>query len=236
MIWGAALLTGLAGSLHCAGMCGPIALSLPVGSNESKVHLYAGRFLYNLGRVFSYALMGALMGSIGSAVGWFGWQQYLSIGAGVLILLFALGHQWKPNRQRLFSGVFKSWFDRTFSLLLRNTGYGALFSLGVLNGFLPCGLVYIALAGAVATGNATQGALYMALFGAGTLPVMYLLSLGNAWMGIRSRLAFRRVVPYLAIVIGLLFILRGLNLGIPYLSPKMSQPDQEIPECCHPQE
>lgn len=236
MIWGAALLTGLAGSLHCAGMCGPIALALPVGLNESRWHLYAGRILYNAGRILSYALMGALMGSLGSAVGWFGWQQYLSIGAGIIILLFALGHKLRPGKESLFSGIFKGKLNKWFATLMKNPSYANMLSIGILNGFLPCGLVYIALAGAVATGNAPEGAAYMAIFGLGTFPLMFLLSLGNAWMNLRSRLAFRKVVPYLAVVIGILFILRGLNLGIPYLSPKMSQPDQEIPECCHPQD
>lgn len=232
MIWWTALITGLVGSLHCAGMCGPIALSLPFKPGSGRTGLVIGRLLYNGGRLITYMLMGAVMGSIGSTLGWFGWQQYLSIGAGVLILLWVIFH-YTPLRIPLRIPAMP--FSKTFKRLFESGSNGALFGIGILNGFLPCGLVYVALAGAVASETALNGALYMLLFGLGTFPLMFILSLGRAWKGLQQRLAMRKLIPWMAAVIGILFIVRGMNLGIPYLSPKMTQNKHQTEvECCHP--
>jgi sulfite exporter TauE/SafE len=231
VIW-LAFITGLVGSLHCAGMCGPIALSLPFSEEQNRSTIVSGRLLYNLGRVITYAIMGGVMGAVGSAIGWFGWQQYLSIAAGAFIIL------WVLLRYTPLKGHLPAWempFAKSFKRLFKSSRPISLFGIGFLNGFLPCGLVYVALAGAVATGEALNGAMYMAFFGLGTYPLMFILSLGMTWKGLQQRLAMRKLIPWMAAVIGILFIVRGMNLGIPYLSPKMTQNhNQTEVECCHP--
>lgn len=234
MIWWTAFITGLVGSMHCAGMCSPIALSLPFNAASGRTGFVVGRLLYNGGRLLSYTLLGVIMGSLGSTLGWFGWQQYLSMGAGVLILLWVV---FRYTSLRLPLSVPAMPFSKTFKRLFDSGSQGSLLGIGILNGFLPCGLVYVALAGAVAAGTALNGAIYMVLFGLGTYPLMFVLSLGRAWKGLQQRLAMRKLIPWMAAVIGILFIVRGMNLGIPYFSPKMTQNHHQTEvECCHPAE
>jgi len=126
-------------------------------------------------------------------------------------------------------GRTKKIFGRMFAI----RSYGSLFIIGILNGFLPCGLVYIAIASAIVLGSVEQGVVYMVVFGLGTIPVMLSLSvLGNV-VSIRFRKKVSKIIPYFIILIGILFILRGLNLGIPYVSPKLDKSDGTKMECCH---
>jgi sulfite exporter TauE/SafE len=99
-----------------------------------------------------------------------------------------------------------------------------MFLIGILNGFLPCGLVYVALAGAIASGDAISGAAVMILFGLGTIPAMFAASVFGKFINIGIRTKLRKAVPALAILLAAVFILRGLNLGIPYLSPRLNAP------------
>lgn len=229
-----AVILGLLGSLHCLGMCGPIALMLPLtGSAGQKA---TGLATYHLGRILSYSLLGVAFGFVGKGLYLFGLQQKLSIGMGVLmILLVLLPNPWKKHLR------IHSWFNRIllkikngFGRFMGKPGPDALLSLGFLNGFLPCGLVYMALIGAVAMGNPWIGGLYMALFGLGTVPLMSLVVFGRQWIGTQSRLNIQRWVPVVVFFIGTLFILRGLGLGIPYVSPRTAPPVlQEQSQDCH---
>ena len=90
---------------------------------------------------------------------------------------------------------------------------------GILNGFLPCGFVYLALVGAINTGSVWQSAQYMFWFGIGTLPLMLLATISSGLMTVSLRRKFNRVIPYFMLCLGLWFVLRGLSLNIPYLSP-----------------
>ena len=234
-IW-TAFIVGLAGSLHCIGMCGPIAVALPVGQVSRGRH-FLGRAAYNTGRILTYAIMGLGAGLIGRALFASGYQQVLSISLGILILLAVI----LPSRfgavltgaklhARLFGPAKRLW-HRLFN---KNT-ISALFAVGLLNGFLPCGLVYVALAGAATTGTPLLGALYMAVFGIGTFPVMLAMSLLGRLFGSGVRNRLRRVVPIGAVILGLLFVLRGMSLGIPYVSPKVAPtPDGQVEmQRCH---
>ena len=191
----AAILLGLVGSFHCVGMCGPIALALPI-SHSGWLQKVLGTLLYNIGRAITYAAMGAVFGVLGEGIQLGGFQSWVSIAMGVIMVLSVL-----------------------FPVLFRNRSLFSLFVIGLLNGLLPCGLVYVALAGAIATGGVTNGALFMFLFGLGTLPMLAAVTLlGNALSG-PFKTAINKLVPYVVVIIGVLFILRGLNLGIPYISP-----------------
>lgn len=228
----AAFTIGLLGSLHCIGMCGPIALALPVPGHGVGGRLWAA-VLYNVGRATTYATLGILFGTIGQAVWMIGLQQSFSIILGVFILLLVA----VPLIVSTFTGTPK-FYNRAIAKLqgamgrqFKKHGFVSLFVIGLLNGLLPCGFVYIGLAGAAATGHWYTGSAYMALFGLGTLPVMATLVVVKNQVSLSVRRSLGKILPYAMVLIGTLFILRGMNLGIPYLSPKANPAAQPVEYC-----
>jgi hypothetical protein len=223
MDWLAALTLGFFGSLHCIGMCGPLALALvPTnGTQASFARLLRGSLLYNGGRVVTYSLLGLCFGLLGSAARIAGWQQALSITTGVVILLWlALPKHLTqrveaPHRLAAVLSPLKLALNR----LLRSPRWAAQFGVGALNGLLPCGFVYLALAGALAQPSLGRSVLFMALFGLGTTPALLAVALPNGWLSPSLRFSLRRVWPIGTAVVALLLIVRGLALGVPYLSP-----------------
>jgi len=216
-----ALVFGLLGSFHCIGMCGPIAFMLPVDrtNNFKKISQI---FLYHLGRIFSYSLIGLLFGLLGKSFNLFGFQQQLSIIVGVLMIAVILIPNKTFNKYNFSKPLFKiiSKVKSALGKELKKKSPDTFLTIGFLNGFLPCGLVYMALFGALATGDALQGSLYMALFGMGTIPLMTTaIYFGNFLTG-KVRQYIRKAIPVVVVLMGFLFILRGMGLGIPYISPK----------------
>lgn len=213
-----AFLFGIMGSFHCVGMCGPIALSLPL-RGESTLGKILGSILWSAGRIVTYSLMGALFGLIGSGFRLLGYQQVISVVVGVLMILTVF----LPSLMKNFS------FSRTFPFfgpirrgmqrLFQDKNVLALFLIGIFNGLLPCGLVYMAIAGAIGTADFLMGIGYMALFGLGTLPMLLAISMLGNIISQSLRNKINKAVPVVVIIIGIIFILRGLTLGIPYLSP-----------------
>lgn len=223
-----AFLLGLIGSLHCAGMCGPLALALPV-AGRGPGGFVLGRLAYNLGRVVTYAGLGIVFGLAGQGLLLAGLQRWLSITFGVLLILGLV----VSRRVALAAPVVRAVGElkRRMAGLLQQRSFLALGTLGLLNGLLPCGLVYVACAGAAATGGWLAGAEYMAAFGLGTVPLMFGLSLGGKLLTPGLRLKLRYALPASVLVLGLLLVLRGLSLGIPYVSPDLTA---EGGGCCHP--
>jgi sulfite exporter TauE/SafE len=127
---------------------------------------------------------------------------------------------------------FQSLLIRQFNKILLNPSSFSMLLVGILNGLLPCGVVYIALTGALATGSALTGMGYMALFGLGTLPLMLTISLAGNMVSLSFRKTLGKLTPYVMIFFATLLILRGLNLGIPYISPKLSN-DITVTKKCH---
>jgi sulfite exporter TauE/SafE len=226
--WIAAFSLGLAGSLHCVGMCGPLVLALPGGRDKSLPRRLFGRLAYNLGRTVTYAIMGLLAGAFGHVVQHVGLQQFVSILLGVLLLATVfLSSRHAPAWvvQRITVPLQKA-----LAGLLKRDGARGLFEIGLLNGLLPCGLVLAALAGASLQVGPLRGALYMALFGLGTTPLLFALSLGG--LSLRSprlRPVLNNIIPAVTCTVAVLLILRGLNLGIPFISPNLSTPGAS---CC----
>lgn len=223
MLW-SAFLIGLFGSFHCIGMCGPIALALPVQQNNA-FSLITGRVLYNVGRALTYAVIGLVFGLLGQGLSLAGFQQSISIVAGILILLMVLLPAKFTQQLYLLKPAygFTGFLKRKFGALLKKKSVFSVFLIGLLNGFLPCGLVYIAVAGAIASGGYMQGALYMFVFGLGTLPIMLAVSLAGNFISLNVRKRINKLIPAFMIVLACLFILRGMNLGIPYISPQLQQ-------------
>jgi len=216
-----AIVFGLIGSLHCVGMCGPIAFMLPVDRNNSAKRILQTS-LYHFGRMLAYACIGLVFGIIGKSFSLFGFQQQLSIVIGVIMILLVLIPQKYTQKYSLFKPLYKvtASVKNNLGAALKKKSADAFLTIGFLNGFLPCGLVYMAVLGAIATGSYLQGSLYMALFGLGTIPLMTtVIYLGNFLKG-KARKRIQKIIPVFVIVIGLLFILRGMGLGIPYVSPK----------------
>ena len=215
-----AVILGLMGSLHCVGMCGPIAFMLPV-DQTNNYKKFGQIFIYHFGRLMAYGIIGLVFGFLGKGLSIFGAQQKLSIAIGIIMILVVLIPYKIFNKYNLSKPIYKviSKVKNQLGKELKKKSPDTFLTIGFLNGFLPCGLVYMALFGAIAMGNALQGSLYMMLFGLGTVPLMTTAIYFSGLLkgGIRQKV--QRVIPVFVVVIGLLFILRGLGLGIPYVSP-----------------
>ncbi len=215
-----ALLFGLLGSFHCIGMCGPIAFMLPIDRGNNFKRFYQ-IFLYHFGRIITYSIIGLLFGLLGKSFYLFNLQQYLSIFIGILMILIVLIPNKTFNKYNFSKPIYRviSKVKTALGKELKKKTPDTFFTIGFLNGFLPCGLVYMALFGALATGNAWEGSLYMVVFGLGTIPLMTTaIYLGNFLTG-KARKYITKAIPVIVVLMGLLFILRGLGLGIPYVSP-----------------
>lgn len=227
MYLGTALLLGLVGGLHCAGMCGPLMLALPiVGATRTRFVL--GRIAYHTGRIVVYAGLGALFGSIGQTLLLAGVQRWVSLAVGLLLVSGVLLSPRLLQFAWIVRGVSR--LKGTMGEFLRHRTLPSLAVLGSLNGLLPCGLVYAACAAAAATGSILDGASYMFVFGLGTLPMMLGISLSGRLIPQPIRLRLRHLAPASMALVGGLLIIRGLALGIPYLSPDLSGGDA----CCVP--
>lgn len=206
-----ALAIGFFGSFHCIGMCGPIALALP-GSDSSKWNLIIGRILYNLGRVVTYSLLGALFGIVGHSIALAGFQQVLSVTLGLLVIAAVfIKSRYYTILQKKFR--LERLFDRLKTLIsakFKKQGMSTLFTIGILNGLLPCGFVYVGLAGSLTTGTIWGGSIFMALFGVGTFPAMMAMSLAPGFMSISFRRHINKAIPVLAVLFGAYLIYRGL--------------------------
>jgi len=213
-----ALILGLMGSFHCVGMCGPIALSLPLRGNNFSQKITGG-LLYNLGRSTTYGVMGAIFGMIGQSFQMLGFQQWISVIMGSFMIATVLLPFLFKNHLRINLEFFTVPLRRGMQKLFKERSYKGLFLIGLGNGLLPCGLVYLAIAGAIGTGTVSLGATFMILFGLGTIPMMLLISLIGNIVTASIRNKMNKVIPYIVVLIGVIFILRGLTLGIPYLSP-----------------
>jgi len=239
---------GIMGSLHCAGMCGPIALSLPL-YGKGIITKVSGGVIYNLGRTITYGIMGAIFGMIGQGLSLVGFQQWISVTMGALMIISVLIPSLFKNINAgniPIAGLVRKGIKKLFV----KKSFGGLFIIGLLNGLLPCGLVYLAIAGAIGTGDIYTGTLFMILFGLGTLPLMLGISLLGNMVSLKVREKINKATPILVVFIGVIFILRGLSLGIPYLSPPekklnpkihMEQPQTDVKNavkgsCCHAEE
>lgn len=224
-----AFFTGLFGSVHCVAMCGPLVMALPQ-SSQSVFFAFLQRILYQLGRILVYVFFGIIFGTLGKSFNLLGLQQSISIVTGIVLIMLAFSH---------FSRTKIAAFER-FQLRLIHPIAGLMgrlltkpyggFLSGMLNGFLPCGMVYLAVAGAINSGSAIGGGEFMFFFGLGTTPLMLIASLGAIYLRKWGRLSLSRWLPYLTFIMGIWFILRGSQLDIPYLSPLI---EATAPAVCH---
>jgi sulfite exporter TauE/SafE len=229
-----ALLFGFISSLHCVGMCGPIALMIPV-DKDNPVKKWLQISTYQIGRVTAYTSLGVIFGFLGAGFFLAGFQQQLSIVVGVIMILIAIIPEKKLAQYNFSKPIYKiiSNVKTQLGLQFKKKSYKSLFLIGLFNGYLPCGMVYVALFGAMAMNNVFLGSLYMTLFGLGTIPLMMVLVnfLKTTQFSFYSQ--FQKIIPILIICIGVLFVLRGFGLNIPYLSPSTMHLHIQSEVNCH---
>lgn len=215
-----ALILGLLGSFHCVGMCGPIAFMLPVSRNNS-FKKFLQIFLYHVGRLTAYGLIGLAFGLVGKSLYLFGIQQQLSIAAGILMIAVILiptetfaKYNFSRPMYRIIGRIKSS-----LGTALKKKTPDTFLTIGFLNGFLPCGLVYMAVFGAIASGALLESGLYMVFFGLGTIPLMTMAVYFSSMLNGVVKRKISKLIPVFVVIIGMLFIIRGMGLDIPYLSP-----------------
>ncbi len=215
-----AFIFGILGSFHCIGMCGPIAFMLPV-NRTNAVKKASQITAYHFGRLLTYSIIGLVFGLIGKSLYLFGFQQQLSIIIGVVMIVFVLIPKHKLNNYNISKPIYKliSKVKSALGSALKRKSADTFLTIGFLNGFLPCGLVYLAVFGAISEGNELQGSLYMAVFGLGTIPLMTTAIYASQFLKGVTRQKTQKAIPVFVVIIGVLFIIRGLGLGIPYISP-----------------
>ena len=207
---------GIVGSLHCLGMCGPIAMALPY-QDKTPIRTGINIMQYHLGRIATYAILGGFIGLIGKGIYLAGMQRAFSITAGVILLIAAIMSLKFMNRF-VSIAIVDRFFQRlktAMAVQLQKRSSSSIFTIGLLNGLLPCGLVYMAIVGAVSTGSALSGMAYMALFGAGTVPLVLAASLAGTFASLKLRNTLRKMVPLFLFGFAVLFIMRGLNFDVP---------------------
>jgi sulfite exporter TauE/SafE len=228
-----AFIFGLISSFHCIGMCGPIAMMLPIDkTNQAK---QTSQILtYHIGRLTAYATIGLVFGLLGRSLYLAGFQQKMSVFIGVSMIVVLLIPEKVFAKYNFSKPVFKliSRIKTSLGSQFKSKTYKSIFIIGLLNGFLPCGMVYVAIFGAMAMQNELYGVLYMILFGLGTVPMMSIVIYVNSFITLPIRNKIRKTIPYVGVFIGILFIIRGLGLGIPYISPSnLSLLVQSAPNC-----
>lgn len=223
---------GLISSFHCIGMCGPLILALPVQ------HLPAWRrswalILYHLGRISVYTAFGLILGLAGRRIYIAGFQQWFSIALGIFVLFLLLQYvlhkkQWQPQLFKNLYQEIQHWIIR----LWKAPSKSSFFLLGVANGLLPCGMVYLAVAGALSLSHVKYSVLFMSMYGMGTLPALFALSYFGSFISLEARNNIKKLMPFFIGAMGVILILRGLNLGIPFISPVLGAAPAN-PVSCH---
>lgn len=215
---------GAMGSLHCIGMCGPLSLALPI-HHLSKLKKFFSLLLYQLGRIITYSAIGLLFGLVGRRMYIAGFQQYFSIIMGIIVIGLSLMYFFREKTIHLkFFNRFYFFIQRKMAKLLHsNIKPSGFLLLGMANGFLPCGMVYIALAATLSFTEIIQSVSFMAMFGAGTLPAMMMVGLAGQLLKPGLRLSIQKIVPVFMTAMGIILVLRGMNLGIPFISPQLPQ-------------
>ena len=214
-----ALILGAISSFHCVGMCGPLVLSLPVAQLPASQRL-AGLWLYHVGRITTYMLIGLIMGIVGRQISLVGWQQVFSLLLGCGIVIYFIST--RITQPFSIPTIFRPMYTRLqtyISLRIQHPTLRGIWTMGMANGWLPCGMVYVAATGAMASGTWLGGVGFMMLFGLATVPTLFILSLVGQLLNASLRNRMRNLMSYTTLLIGIMLIIRGLNLHIPLISP-----------------
>lgn len=226
--------SGLIGSLHCVGMCGPISFAIPKPKNSPTKQLFS-ILSYHSGRVLTYVLLGLVFGSIGHLINLFVVQQYISIITGALILivvLFKIINIKTPISNKLYL-QFNSKIQSALKKMFNSAHPARTFGIGMVNGLLPCTMSFLAIIGSMGMGSVSSSIFFMIAFGIGTMPLLLIFNLFTEQFKKFKKGSYQQIMIGLGLFIGIVFIFRGMDLGIDYLSPKMNYENGIIQECDH---
>ncbi len=223
--------TGIVSSLHCVGMCGPLALALPIGKIPKKQAFFA-KILYNLGRISTYSILGLVFGLLGKGIALFHIQQMLSIVLGIILLLIFVLKIYKISLPQF--QFIHSFIKSTIAKNISPKSLIGFYIFGIVNGLLPCAMIYLALAGSVISSTAIDGMIYMLAFGLGTSPAMFFLLQISRKLKNNHSTILRKLSTTFSLTFAILLIIRGLNLGIPYISPLVAEnAEKQAITVCH---
>ena len=230
---------GLAGSGHCIGMCGGFAMT--IGTVPLRIEGQKPRFgptllnqvIYSGGRLFTYGFLGALAGLVGGRLATLdlplvGGQQVLAVVAGLLMLYIGLNTLGVLRFKWLQGGSGTGLFSSMLRQFINSRGVGPFMLAGVFTGFLPCGLVYVALAQAAQSADPARGWVGMVAFGLGTIPAMVAIGCGSTLMCLKLRAQVLRVAACFVILLGGVTIYRGLPFEESCCSAKNLQPSASV--------
>lgn len=212
-----ALSLGFLGSLHCVGMCGPLALGASGKGTKRLVQSLISGIIYNAGKSVSYGIIGFAAGFAGNVILLAGIQKSISIISGILLIAIAV-FAIQPDIWIEKFSVIKKWnalLNRHFHSAYQGSYPGRQLYLGMLNGLLPCGLVYIALAGAITLQHPLGSAGFMIMFGAGTMPALLMVILTGHGINLRFRQILQKIYPITATITGVYLIYRGVYSELP---------------------
>ncbi|MEM6396251.1 MAG: sulfite exporter TauE/SafE family protein [Bacteroidota bacterium] len=233
MLFWTAFLLGIGGSLHCMSMCGPLVLAVP-GLRADQGNQLTKLVVYHSGRVIVYALIGLIVGSLGWGLQLVNFQGTLAIATGLFIIGIAL---FKLDFKRLFvskassASIWQRTINKYFSIYIKKDGWTATLVLGMLNGLIPCGLVYVAIISAVNVNAPLHGALYLLAFGLGTMPLLFATSIIGKRVFQYISFNKRYLQQAVLVAVGLIFIWRGLNFNFP--EGFFMWYDQQFVPMCH---
>lgn len=233
----ASISLGFATGFHCLGMCGPIALTIGMNRNR-QIKYYLSNFSYQLGRITTYVILGIFAGLVGQGFGLALSQRWVSVATGILLILMSISGIKKDGGVNIYIKILENILNKIrqrFSQLMQKNSIQSRFGLGLLNGLLPCGMVYVALTSSIGTGNWSSAALFMFFFGLGTFPFMFCMVMFGSFMTQTLRVKILKGMPFVMSILGILFILRGMDLDIPYLSPPQDalQATEAVRPHCH---
>ncbi len=226
------LVLGFGGSFHCLAMCGAISLSV----KSAKPGIAWSQLLYHLGRILSYCVLAVVL-SASKGLNWLqNGQNIISISLGSALFVGAILFIISDTLSQRASQAASSLLYRLRKLIFPNGMQSSLWNavaIGLINGLLPCGFVYLALAGSLMQDSVPESLLFMSAFGLGTIPALAGLSLAAKIPVLSNVISSRRFVVSAAALAGLLLVVRGMALGIPYLSPALPSQLQTMQELRH---
>lgn len=213
-----AFLIGLAGSVHCVGMCGPLALAIPGASKDKGFTFFLRTIAYQISRISGYGVLGLIVGFFSQGMQFTGVQPYFSLLSGILLLF--LGFFGIIPEVNAFSKYpiiqhFQVKINRIIGTVMTNEHFSTPFVLGFLNAMLPCGMIYIALGTGLSSGNMSEAALYLISFGLGTLPLMFMVSLSGQFLSLQMRRSWQKAIPIIFMISGIILIYKGMNIALP---------------------
>jgi len=224
MMWiiTSAFLLGLISNIHCIAMCGPIVSIIPF-NRSSKKKLLVDLFIYHISRILTYGVLGIVVGLIGFSFSLILGLQIMAFTTGVLLCFIAIEQIFKNQKQNIIERLFSIKLNNSLFSILRNyQGRLKIPLLGIFNGILPCSLVYYALFISISALDFRITSISMLAFGLGTFPLLFTYQLGIYSLPFNKFKSFQSLIPYLIILVGILTMLRGLNLDIPLVSPAIN--------------